>query len=189
MKPYLILLAIFATTLRLPAFESVVAPPRLVVSVRPATADPRVKDGYYLFFEDPAPSDAAVRIVAYEYRAGQLQRKYAPGYLEEDYLSVAFAKIEFEAFDYEAEKKRVEQLLTDSQRRGLARHLADTGMEEKADQAYTIEIGLADRPMVFTETAPRHRVAVYALYSQRFKKLKQVLDLVAQTYGHSRLGI
>lgn len=148
-----------------------------------------MKDGYFLYFEDPCPSDSAARVVAYEYRAGQLQMKYEPGDLEEDYLFLAFAKIGFEAFDYDAEKKRVEESLTDSQRGGLARHLADTGTEEKTNEVYTIEVRLSDQPMTFSDTAPRHHVAIYALYSDRFKKLKEVLDLVAQTYGHSKLDI
>jgi hypothetical protein len=164
-------------------------PPQLVFSLQHEGAKPEKKDGVFVYFEEPAPYDAVMRVIAYEYRGGSIQRKFGPGILEEDYLFLALNKIGFEAFDYEKEKQSVEAALTDTQRKGLARHLTDTGTEGTGSDVWMIEVRLSEKAMIFRDSMPRHRVAVYALYSERFKKLKEVLDLMAQIYGHSKLPI
>ena len=164
-------------------------PPRLIFSLQHEGTKPEKKDGVFVYFEDPTPYDAVMRVIAYEYRGGAIQQKFGPGILEEDYLFLALDKIGFEAFDYEKEKQSVEAGLTDTQRKGLANHLADTGTEKSGTEVWVIEVRLSEKPMIVRDTMPRHRVAVYALYSERFKKLKEVLDLMAQIYGHSKLPI
>ena len=146
---------------------------------------------YEIYFED-SDTDGADDVVGYVTKNGKVIDVCFDGYLESESFFLAFMKIGFTPFDYRKEILAVDSGITEQRKKALGTFLSDAGTKSITGPEYEITIcvpGPGNLTMVFRDAIPLRRIAAYALHSERFKKLKEVMDLVAQQYGNAKIGI
>ena len=98
----------------------------------------------------------------------------------------SLAAIHFEPFDFTKEVKIAEdRAMEEAKSRGT--HFYPPTCMDGAE--YQITITTADGAFSVSEWNPSDVIDVYAAYSEKIQKLKQVLDLFAEYYGRTKFGV
>ena len=138
------------------------------------------KTGYF-FYIDGYPT-----ITIYQFRQGEIIDRNSLGSMATSALLKELEEIDFEELDLEAE---IENAKTTWQR------IADANGEQIYEIAtldgaeYRVQLFYDEINYTLQMSNPKAQINLYSQYNKKIEKLRSVIDLFAEAYGHAQFGI
>tara|TARA_R110000868_G_scaffold409251_1_gene694433 strand:- start:588 stop:1145 length:558 start_codon:yes stop_codon:yes gene_type:complete len=138
------------------------------------------KTGYF-FYLSGYPT-----FTIYQYRQGQIIGRSGLGSRETSELLEELNEIGFEELDLETEIKKAKinwKRIADQNGEKVMEIATMDGAE------YKLQFNYEENNFTLQMWNPKAQINLYSPYNKKIKKLRSVIDLFAESYGHSQFGI